>query len=139
VMAAGALRQVEGRRRLAVLQGALSDREADVRATAAYALETIRSRAAVPALLAALRTETDPDVTEALAHALGATRDPRATGGLVRVLGDTVPRLREVAAKMLGELGDARAVEPLIAATRDGDHEVRLTAVWALDALRQVR
>jgi HEAT repeat protein len=139
VMAAGSLRQVEGRRRLAVLQEALADREADVRTTAAYALETIRSRESVPALLAALKAETDPDVTEALAHALGATGDPRATDGLVRVLGDTVPQLREVAAKMLGELGDARAVEPLIAATRDSDHEVRLTAVWALDALQQAR
>jgi len=40
---------------------------------------------------------------------------------------------------MLGMLGDERAAEPLIAATRDPDHEVRLTAVWALDALEQSR
>jgi HEAT repeat protein len=40
---------------------------------------------------------------------------------------------------MLGMLGDPRAAEPLMAATRDPDHEVRLTAVWALDALRQDR
>lgn len=139
VMAAGALRQVEGRDRVAILQAALADSDADVRATAAYALESIKSREAVPALLAAVERETDPDVTEALAHALGASGDPRATDGLVRVLGDSVPRLREAAAQMLGQLGDERAVEPLIAATRDSDHEVRLTAVWALDALQQAR
>jgi HEAT repeat protein len=47
--------------------------------------------------------------------------------------------LRESAAHMLGMLDDERAVEPLIAATRDPDHEVRLTAVWALDALEKNR
>jgi HEAT repeat protein len=40
---------------------------------------------------------------------------------------------------MLGELGDERAVEPLIEATRDPEHKVRLTAVWALDALQRSR
>jgi HEAT repeat protein len=139
VMAAGALREVEGRHRVAVLQAALADVEPDVRATAAYALETLRSRESVPALLTALGREADPDVAEALVQALGASKDPRATVGLVRMLGDSVPRVREAAARMLGDLGDGRAVAPLIAATRDSDHEVRLTAVWALDALQQNR
>jgi HEAT repeat protein len=40
---------------------------------------------------------------------------------------------------MLGLLGDERAVEALFAATRDADHQVRLTAVWALDSLQQDR
>ena len=43
-------------------------------------------------------------------HALGASEDPRAIDGLVRALADTVPRLRESAAQMLGMLGDERAV-----------------------------
>ena len=139
VMAAGALREIDGRHRIAVLQTALRDVEPGVRANAAYTIETIGGREAVPALLAALGHETDPDVAEALVGALGASKDPRATDGLVRVLGDSVPRVREAAARVLGELGDVRAVAPLIAATRDGDHEVRLTAVWALDALQQTR
>jgi HEAT repeat protein/beta-lactamase regulating signal transducer with metallopeptidase domain len=139
VMAASALSRVESRSRTAVLQAALADSDADVRSTAAWALETLKARAAVPALLAALDGETDAEAREALVHALGATGDRRATGGLVRVLGDTLPRLRETAAQMLGELGDEGAVEPLIAATRDPDHRVRLTAVWALDALERSR
>jgi HEAT repeat protein len=72
-------------------------------------------------------------------HALGASGDPRATNGLIQALGDTLPALRESAAEMLGQVGDERAVDPLIAATRDPDHKVRLTAVWALDALQQKR
>jgi HEAT repeat protein len=139
VMAAAALRKVEGSRRVAVLEAALRDAEPDVRAVAAYALETIGSRASVPALLAALEQETDPDVQESLLQALGASKDPRATAGLVRVLGDSVPRVREAAARVLGALGDERAVAALIAASRDSDHEVRLTAVWALDALQRSR
>jgi HEAT repeat protein len=137
VMAAGALREVEGRHRIDVLVAALADSEPDVRATVAYTLETIRSREAVPALLGALRREADPDVAKAMIQALGASKDPRATDGLMRVLGDSAPPVREAAARELGELGDERAVTALIAATRDSDHEVRLTAVWALDALQQ--
>jgi HEAT repeat protein/beta-lactamase regulating signal transducer with metallopeptidase domain len=139
VMAASALGRFESRGRRAALEAALADPAAEVRATAASTLETIGSRASVPRLLTALAFERDTEARDAFIHALGASADPAAVDGLVRVLADTVPQLRESAAHMLGMLGDERAVEPLIAATRDPDHEVRLTAVWALDALEQHR
>jgi HEAT repeat protein len=135
-MAAGALGKFRSRARMPALEDALSDPDPAVRANAAGALERIGERASVPALLAALVRETDEDAADAMIHALGASGDPRAADGLVVVLSGRVPRLRESAAAMLGKLGDERAVDPLIAATRDPDHEVRLTAVWALDALR---
>jgi HEAT repeat protein/beta-lactamase regulating signal transducer with metallopeptidase domain len=139
VMAAGALGKFRSRVRVPALEDALDDPAPEVRANAASALERLGGRASVPALLAALDRETDAEVRDALIHALGATRDLRATDGLIVALADTVPQLRESAAQMLGELDDERAVDPLIAATRDPDHEVRLTAVWALDALKQAR
>jgi HEAT repeat protein/beta-lactamase regulating signal transducer with metallopeptidase domain len=139
VMAVTALGRFESRGRMTVLEAALTDSAPEVRATAAWTLETIGSRALVPRLLAALAAESDVEARDAFIHALGASEDPVAVDGLVRALADTVPQLRESAAHMLGMLGDERAVEPLIAATRDPDHEVRLTAVWALDALEQAR
>jgi HEAT repeat protein len=139
MMAASGLSRFESRIRLGALESALADSAAEVRATAATGLQTLENRAAVPALLTALARESDPDAREAMVHALGATGDPRATAGLVAVLADSLPGLRTSAAHMLGKLGDERAVEPLIDATRDADHQVRLTAVWALDALQQSR
>jgi HEAT repeat protein/beta-lactamase regulating signal transducer with metallopeptidase domain len=139
VMAASALGRFESGGRRAALEAALADPAAEVRATAAWTIETIGSRASVPRLLAGLASERDTEARDAFIHALGASEDPAAVDGLVRALADTVPQLRESAAHMLGMLGDERAVEPLIAATRDPDHEVRLTAVWALDALEQSR
>jgi HEAT repeat protein/beta-lactamase regulating signal transducer with metallopeptidase domain len=139
LMAASALGRFESRGRRTALEAALADPAAEVRATAAWTLKTIGSRASVPRLLAALAAESDVEARDAFIHALGAAEDPAAVDGLVQALADTVPELRESAAHMLGMLGDERAVEPLIAATRDPDHEVRLTAVWALDALEQNR
>jgi len=139
VMALTALGRFESRVRLETLETALMDSAPEVRATAAWTLQTIGSRASVPRLLAALAAEGNVEARDALIHALGASGDPAAVDGLVRALADTVPQLRESAAQVLGVLGDERAVEPLIAATRDPDHEVRLTAVWALDALEQNR
>ena len=139
VMAAGALGQVEADVRLPALEAALRDSTTDVRSTAASSLGRIATPAAVPALLTALAKETDLDAGQAIVEALGATHDRRATAGLAQALAAGAPQLRESAARVLGTLGDERAVEALIAATRDPDHRVRLTAVWALDGLQRDR
>jgi HEAT repeat protein/beta-lactamase regulating signal transducer with metallopeptidase domain len=133
IMATHSLSNVEGRSRVPTLEAALADPEAAVRSKAAMSLGAPES---VPALLAALAEEHDPDVRDALLHALGAAGDHRATGALVGVLRGDVSRLRESAAMVLGQLHDEAAVEPLLAATRDPEHRVRLTAVRALDSLR---
>jgi HEAT repeat protein len=136
IMAVNALGKFLSHARTPALEAALADPDPDVRANAACAIERMGERATVPALLAAVGRETDVDAADAMIHALGAAADPRATDGLIAALAGGVPRLRESAVQMLGKLGDERAVDPLISATRDPDHEVRLTAVWALDALR---
>ena len=139
VMAAAALTHFESASRIASLEGGLRDTMSEVRSAAAWSLEEVGSRHSVAALLAALARESDPDAGKAIVHALGATRDPGAVDGLVGALGAEASRIRESASHVLGVLGDVRAVPALMAATRDPDHEVRLTAVWALDALQQGR
>ena len=139
VMATTSLAQFESPGRRMAIESALRDSAADVRSGAAWALEKIGSGPSVPPLLVALAGEPDIEVRDALIHTLGASEEAAAVDGLVHALADSVPRLRESAAHMLGMLGDERAAEPLITATRDPDHEVRLTAVWALDALQQSR
>jgi HEAT repeat protein len=139
VMAAGALSKFRSRARVPALESALADPEPDVRANAAASLERVGGDASVPALVAALGRETDPEACDAMMRALGASGDHRAVNGLIQELGDTIPELRQSAAEMLGRVGDDRAVDHLIAATRDPDHKVRLTAVWALDALQRGR
>jgi HEAT repeat protein len=47
--------------------------------------------------------------------------------------------LREVAARALGQIGDARAVEPLLAALQDPEEEVRVAAVSALGEIMDAR
>ena len=139
IMAASALSTFESRIRLTALRGALKDSEAEVRAKAAHSLERLADRGAVPDLLAALEVERYAIARDAMIRALGASHDRRATTGLILALGDADPGLRQTAGEMLGELGDARAADALIATTRDPIHEVRLTAVWALDRLRRGR
>jgi HEAT repeat protein len=56
--------------------------------------------------------------------------------GLIKALGYQKDwRVREAAASALGEIGDARAVESLIAALKDSDADVRQAAAGALDKM----
>jgi HEAT repeat protein len=139
LMATTSLAQFESPGRRMAIESALRDSAPGVRSGAAWALEKIGSGPSVRPLLVTLAGEPDIEVRDALIHTLGASKEPAAVDGLVAALADSVPMLRKNAAHMLGLLGDERAAEPLIMATRDPDHEVRLTAVWALDALQQDR
>ena len=51
---------------------------------------------------------------------------------LIRSLKDEDSKVRDAAAKGLGEIKDTRAVEPLIAALKDKNGGVRWRAAWAL-------
>ncbi len=81
-------------------------------------------------LLDALEDRRD-GVRRAIIRSLGAI------WGLpeVRSLTDENGEVRQVAAEALGEMGDARAVKPLIAVLQDEDAEVRWTAARALGRL----
>ncbi|MCH8294685.1 HEAT repeat domain-containing protein [Candidatus Poribacteria bacterium] len=66
------------------------------------------------------------------AHLYQATR-------YINDLKDTDPTVREMGAKMLGYIGDSRAVEALIRALGDSDYRVRLRAAKALEILSDKR
>ncbi len=73
------------------------------------------------------------------AERLGALRDPKAVGALVRALSTPSAELREVICDALGELGDLRATSPLLSSLRDEDEEVREAAFVALLKIGQAR
>ena len=132
-----------------------------VRQAAAKALGLIANPQAVPALIAALE-DSESKVCQEAAEALGRIRDPKAVpslagllnshdddlrekaiGALVQIGPPSINQLigvlqlspfysRQAATKALGLIGDARAVDPLLAALKDPDYSVRRDAVTAL-------
>jgi hypothetical protein len=116
----------------------LGDRNSDARSSVAGALGEMGDVRAVAPLIKVL--EEDEDVSWAAARALGKIGDVRAVAPLIKALGDSLPPLPEndsgwlqlrpdwvledeevyeAAAGALGEIGDARAVEPLIEMRED--------------------
>lgn len=59
----------------------------------------------------------------------------REVPGFITALGDENPWVRQAAAKALGQIGDTRAVEPLIVALRDTWGDFRSTVVAALERI----
>jgi HEAT repeat protein len=154
--AAESLGKLGDARAVEPLMRALKDERADVRFAAAGALGEMGDTRAVEPLIRAL---DDPAViyggavSEAAAHALDriGTPDARAAVEKWRAVWDVIAgasaeslieslhhdlwEVRHSAAYMLGELKDARAVEPLIAALNDPDADVRAAAARALGKL----
>lgn len=64
--------------------------------------------------------------------ALKETFGPRIVDLLLVALKDSFSGMREYAAKVLGKMGDPRAIEPLISARVDRDDHVRMAAAAAL-------
>jgi HEAT repeat protein len=65
---------------------------------------------------------------------LSRSRDPRAMAALMAALNDQSYLVRKEAARALGEIGDAQAVEPLINLIEDSFHyAIARTAVGALE------
>ncbi len=127
-------------RTVAALGGAMTDRNAEVRTSAARALGSLEDPRSVAALTAALRNDRDPRVREAAAWALGQIEDPAAVPALNGALaGDRDAAVRRNAAWALGQIEDGGAVDALVRALRDADAEVRATAVWALGQIEDPR
>ncbi len=110
---------------------ALTDDNSLVRSSAAQALAASGDHRAVPALIANI------DSSQGVLIALGQSRDPRAVPPLMSYLRDRSkpPHSRGLAATGLGALGDLRAVDPLVAALDEDDHNVQLNAIRALGLL----
>jgi HEAT repeat protein len=83
-------------------------------------------------LVAELRTGSAP--ADAV-YVLGRIGDPSTRDALVEALGHRDARVRAEGAAALAELEDPEAVKPLLQATRDPEHCVRVQASIALDRL----
>ena len=114
----------------------LDDDASSVRHAAVRALGQIGGRQAA-GLLA--RRLVDGDLRTAIAYALAALGDLRASEPLIALLRDEDADVREAAAESLGALGDPKAVEPLIERLRDEDEMVRWEAAESLGALGDPR
>lgn len=68
------------------------------------------------------------------AHLLGDLRDPRALALLLPLLDD--PDTRSIVPWSLAEIGDKRAIPPLIAALDNDDPSGRVLIIYALEALQ---
>ena len=100
----------------------LSDADPALREQAAEMLGEIKDPRAVPPLIAALKDNTPPAKAPAELDASGVPLPHASEGAL----------LRQYSAKALGEIKDSRADQPLIAALKDSDGNVRLAAAKAL-------
>jgi HEAT repeat protein len=142
------------------------DRDPDVRAAVAQALETVGSEDAAWALLRAMRDEQlDPQraverltgdwavtplltamhdqsfahVRQWLAEALGLTGDARAERPLMQLLAKGAEPERIRASRALGRLGRETSSGPLVVALSDDSAAVRAQAARALAQLRDER
>lgn len=89
----------------------------------------------IDAFLGALE-DSDAEVRERAAWALGKERAARAVDALGGALKDADPDVREQAAWALGQIRDKRAIDPLSGALRDESAEVAERAAWALGQIR---
>ena len=113
----------------------LKDQSWQVRSNAAEALGQLGDAHAVDPLIACLKDE-NWNVQIAAAHALVKMGKP-VVEQLIACLKDQ--QSEESAAEALGELGDARAVEPLITCLHDYDGVLRGYAIRALGKLGDAR
>jgi len=109
-----------------------SDRDASVREMAAWSLaDANHSAAAVEALSAALH-DSNVEVRQTAAWALGNVGSRAAVEPLSTALSDPSPEMRKRAAWALGNLDLKQAPPALINLLKDSDPETRETAAWAL-------
>ena len=134
--AAYALGETRDRRAIDPLLGILRDPSEDgqVRMGAACSLGALGDASAVEPLIETMREDMKmrTGILAACIGALGELKDPRAVPILLKALGNRADDwiYREMAARALGEIGDARAVGPLLSAAYMAD--TRHDAIEAL-------
>jgi HEAT repeat protein len=131
IQAALALGQQQHPAAIAPLLDALDDPDANVRFHAIEALGRLRAEAASDRL-AAIAEAGDPFLAFAALDALSLTGDARVGARLVPLL--AVDSLRDAAARALSELGDERAVAPLIQAL-NASPNAGTAVIAAVDAI----
>ena len=116
----------------------LNDRkeyDAKTRSYMAIALGRFDNPEAVPALVAALHAEEDPEVQLHIIWALGMKKAPGITGDILPYLKNPDPGLRKTAAYVLGNLENPATAGPLEALLEDTERDVRWNAAIALARL----
>lgn len=115
---------------LPLVERALSDDTAQVRAAAAVALGELGSGCALPRLLVAI-DDPHPHVRQMALNALGEIGDPRAAARLARALADERPEVRYQAVIAYPRVeADAEVIDAaLVRATDDADPSVRYIAL----------
>lgn len=122
----------------------LSDGEARVRRRAALAVGRVGLPEASPSLVRLLQTDSDPEVRQMAAFALGLLGDSGAVEPLRQALADPLPLVAGRAAEALGLIGDtasAAAIGHLVgahvaAAAAVSPDEIRVQADPAVEAFR---
>lgn len=136
--AAGALARLGTARGMHALQHLLGDTNGAVRQQAIHGLVSARHPRSVPALLQALDHETDPELQQALLHALGVHPTDAAVERLVQAAqpGSLLHRkpvaYRLAAVAALREAGTPAALAALRRLQRDRERDVAAAAARAL-------
>ena len=91
----------------------------------------LKSRGDTEGLIKALHFQDDENVRFEAAVALGEICNTSCVGPLIKALDDT-PRVREVAVRSLGKIGDPKAVSILIDLINDENWEIRSAAAKSL-------
>ncbi|NQU24149.1 MAG: HEAT repeat domain-containing protein [Candidatus Nealsonbacteria bacterium] len=138
---ADVLTRIEDRRAVTALLVALDDKDTEVRQGVAIALGRPGLTDAVEPLMKVLRSDESPFVQAIAASELGDIGSPKAVPLLVEILAS--PRrgvwTRECAARALGNFREEPVFEPLVAALKDDQADVREAAAEGLGRLRDPR
>jgi HEAT repeat protein len=136
--AAIALGELRDPQAVSALTEALRDSTAEIAQAAAIALGSIADASSVYALTAVV---TNADgyfhsiVRAAAAESLARLKDPRSVDALIHATRDPIVGPSQKAIAALGEIGDARAIAPLIAVIQNADGyflpEARIVAIAA--------
>jgi putative membrane-bound dehydrogenase-like protein len=111
-------------------------KSAEVRCAAAFALGRIASPEAAKAVRGALG-DSDFQVRTAAARVVGMSKDRDAVDQLSKMVKSDEPPARRQAATALGQIGDARAVTPLLdAAANAADRFVEHAIIYSLIQLK---
>jgi beta-lactamase regulating signal transducer with metallopeptidase domain/HEAT repeat protein len=113
-----------------------TDTSASLRRIAAWGLsEYAETSIATEALATALRKDPNSSVREMAAWALsqGDSGSPTAIDALIAALrGDSDPKVRATALWALGDIGDERSMDAVMASLSDPSAAIRTRAVWAV-------
>jgi len=135
--AAQQLRRAGGAATPAIARVLRASASVDVRRNAVWALAGIDGPSARDANRIAL-TDRDESVRHAAIHAAGLWRDKGALDLLVSAVASGPPAISRAAAEALGRIGDARAVQPIVAAAASSgaDRVLEHSLTYALIEIR---